>query len=177
VITGVIPEEIHIEFHKTGYGGYVDVKTKTFWQSFLGALAPIILITWLVLYLYDLLFIVENLFLFFLTIVMMLSAIVGATPSYADLRFAFHFLKQHPLQSFYEILIALDSFFIASYVVEKYSLILPYTFYYYLIIAAFYLTQIWTIRGIIYAFRKIRDKIRSKRDKKFLFEKRPEAQW
>jgi hypothetical protein len=135
------------------------------------------LITWLALYLYDLLLSIESIFLFILIIFLMLSAIIGATPSYGDIRFAFHFLKTHPLQSLYEILIALESFFIASHIVSEYTLVFPHTVYYYLIIAAFYLLQIWLIRGIIYTFRKIRDKIRSKRDKTFLFEKRPEAQW
>jgi len=118
-----------------------------------------------------------RIFLFFFNIVIMLSAIIGATPSYGDLRFTFHFLKTHPLQSLYEILIATDSFIIASYVVSKYSLIFPHTFYYYLIIAGVYLTQIWMIRGIIYAYRKIQDKIRAKRNKTALIEQRPKAQW
>jgi hypothetical protein len=177
VITGIIPEEIHIEFRKYGYGGYVDIKPKTFWQSFLGAFAPIILITWLVLYLYDFLFSVENVFLFFIIILIMLSAIVGVTPSYGDLRFTFHFFKTHPLQSSYEILIAIESFFIASYIILHCSLIFSHTIYYYLIIAALYLAQIWIVRGSIYAYRRVRDKMRTKRGKTAIFEEKPQAQW
>ena len=177
VITGLIPEKIHIEFHRQGSFGYVRAKAKSFWQAFLTAYAPIILITWLELYLYSILLTVQNIFLFFFILLIMLSAIMCATPSYPDVVYPLRFIKEHPAQSLYEILIALESFFIASYIVFEYTLVFPHTFYYYLIIAAFYLTQIWAFRGMLYAYRKIRDKIRLKRDKTVLFEQRPEAQW
>ncbi|TXT60859.1 MAG: membrane protein of unknown function [Promethearchaeota archaeon] len=176
-ITGLIPEKIHIEFYRQGSFGYVRAKAKSFSEAFLTAYAPIILITWLELSLYSTLITVQNIFLFFFILFIMLSAIIYASPSYPDVVYPLRFIKEHPAQSLYELLIALESFFIASHVVVEYKLIFPHTFYYYLIIAAFYLAQIWIIKGIIYTFRKIQNKIRSKRDKTVLYEKRLEAQW
>ena len=117
------------------YGGWVKIKTTgriAFLQALLVALAPIYLSFWLFFFLLDqLLYANVSEVFFFVSIFLMISLVLGASPSIADLSNIPKAISQDPIYSLYQIFILVLSGGTVWLIITLYNIFLIHDIFYY----------------------------------------------
>jgi hypothetical protein len=153
LFTGIFPTAFAVKRSSSGrHYGYVGSRSgRSFLQSVLICLAPLYLSTWLVYYL---LLLIVNPFVYIylkcLFVLLIISALVGASPSNPDLKNIPKSYSRDPRNSLFQIGLIVTSFFIIILIFQLSSVTFTITIFYYLSIWGVYLALKYCSLGISY---------------------------
>jgi len=155
--------------HHPGYGGRVTIgksETLTFLQSLLIALAPIYLSFWLFFFLLEqLLYANLDVLAFFIIVFVMVSIILGASPSIADVSNIPKAFSRDPTYSIYQIFLLVLSGVTVWLVMTIYTIHVIHEFFYYVFIFVGYYGFKYSLRGLnemYYSLSKSPKKLKSR---------------
>lgn len=148
--TGGTPSHLRVSYrHFHGTVGLKNFERMTFLQLFLTALAPLLVISYLVFYCWQIFITpaIDDLYRT-IAIVVMVSLLIGSPPSRPDIRAMIHAFNTDPLYSLYQIALVLLSLFIMYLI--SFSVIFPYylSFVYYILTGIVYYLLKYTFIGI-----------------------------
>jgi hypothetical protein len=145
---------------KFDYFGNITVKggnRLTFLQALLISLAPLMFSFWLFFYLWDLIFNPElNMMLFFLYLFVMISIVLAAAPSFADLISIPKAIQQDPHYSLYQAILLSLSIIAVWILALVFQLSFVHEFITYILIMIFYYAFKYSFRGINELFQTLR---------------------
>ena len=138
--------------HHPGYGGRVTIgksETLGFLQALLIALAPIYLSFWLFFFLLEqLLYTNLDVLVFFLIVFIMISIILGASPSIADLSSIPKAFSRDPTYSMYQIFLLVLSGVTIWLIMTIYNIYVIHELFYYVFIFVGYYGFKYGLRGL-----------------------------
>jgi len=145
-------KESKIKYGKYQYFGSIKIRENrklTFLQAVLISLAPLVLSFWLFFYLWELILDPQiNIFLFFFAVFIMVSIVLAAAPSLADVICIPSAFKQDPHYSLYQIFLSALSIITVWILVNKYQLSFIHEAITYALIMLLYYVFKYAFRGI-----------------------------
>lgn len=140
---------------------------RTFLQSLLCSLGPVLLGAWIFYFALEIAF--NSLFdpLYrILAGLLALSVLIASTPSPQDFRVTILTFNLDPRHSFYQIILLTGSFLLTWGYVELFNVIPPIEFFYYIIIIIWYFTLKFSLIGIQWGINKIRIRFGNEKHRK-----------
>ncbi len=154
LLVGVKPRRIEIKFRheKMGYvapHGAVQVKPESFLQAFLISFAPLYISTWLAVLFFTIIAYSNVWFgIRFIAVLILISTIIGAAPSSADISCFFRSIRFDPVNTLYQIFLIVISIFILWAFLYYFEIIFFLDVFYYLSIAVIYWSLKLSFMGI-----------------------------
>ncbi len=144
LLVGIKPRKIEIKFRHEKMGfiaphGSVRVKPENFLQAFLISFAPLYISTWLAVLFFNIASYSDYWFVIrFIAILLLISTIIGAAPSSADISCFFCSVRFDPVYTLYQIFLIVLSIFILWALLYYFEIVFFLDVFYYLSIAAIY---------------------------------------
>ena len=144
LLIGIKPRRIKIKFRDEEIGfinphGAVKVKPQNFLQTFLISFAPLYISTWLAVLFFSIAAYSDFWFgIRFIAILFLISTIIGAAPSSADISFFFRSVRFDPVYTLYQIFLIVISIFILWALLYYFEIVFFLDVFYYLSIAVIY---------------------------------------
>jgi len=144
LLVGIKPRRIEIKFRHEDMGfvaphGEVLVRPESFLQGFLISFAPLYISTWLAVLFFNI-FAYSNFWwgIRFIAILFLVSTIIGAAPSSADISCIFRSIGVDPIYTLYQIFLIIISIFILWAFLYYFEIVFFLDVFYYLSIAVIY---------------------------------------
>jgi hypothetical protein len=154
LLVGIKPRKIKIKYRheKMGYiapHGSVQVKPESLLQGVLMALAPLYVSTWFAV-LFFTIFAYSNYWFWIrlIALLLLISTIMGAAPSSADISFIFHAVSFDPLYALYQCFLLIISIVIVWGFLSYFEIVFLLDVFYYISIAVIYWCLKLTFIGI-----------------------------
>ena len=144
LLVGIKPRKIEIKFRDRQTGminphGYVEVKPRNFLQAFLLTFAPLYISTWLAVLFFNITAYSNYWFVIrIIACLFLISTIIGAAPSSADLSIFYHSIRYDALYTLYQIFLIALSIFILWTIIYYFEIVFFLDVFYYFSIAAIY---------------------------------------
>ena len=144
LLVGIKPRKIEIKFRHEKMGfiaphGRVLVKPESFLQAFLISFAPLYISTWLAVFFFNITAYSNYWFVIrFIACLLLISTIIGAAPSSADVSCFFRSVRHDPVYTLYQIFLIVISIFILWGLLYYFEILFFLDVFYYLSIAAIY---------------------------------------
>jgi len=175
LLTGVPVKSISIRLRRADTGevsphGEMNARRpyqRTFLQSLLTSLGPVLLGAWIFYFALEIAFnsLFEPLYRI-LAGLLALSVLIASTPSPQDFRVTILTFNLDPRHSFYQIILLTGSFLLTWGYVELFNIIPPMEFLYYIIFIIWYFTLKFSLIGIQWGINKIRIRFGNERYRK-----------
>jgi hypothetical protein len=155
LFTGIRPRSFAVKRGRYDYYGYVGSSIhRSLLKSILICFAPLYLSTWLIYYLLIAILSPSVAMIYkYIAVFLIISALVGASPSNQDLKNISRAYSRDPSYSALQVTLVILSFGIAYLLIIVFSIPITLTIFYYLIAWIGYLLFKYSILGIIYIVR------------------------